>query len=101
MAQASPMEVGVLRLDEKHAIAWISAEAVAEWLPLIRPCNPALNITVWGYCQFVPTYLPTDALLAEGGYEVVNANMYEVNGPGPFAAGLDKAFTRVFSDLLR
>ncbi len=101
LAQASPMEVGVLRLDKKHAVAWLSAEAVAEWLPLIRAVNPALNVTVWGYSQFVPTYLPTDGLLAEGGYEVVNANMYEVNGPGPFASGLDESFRRVFKDLLK
>lgn len=99
LAQASPMEVGVLRLDERHAIAWLSAEAVAEWMPLIRACNPTLNVTLWGYCQFVPTYLPTDALLAEGGYEVINANMYEVNGPGPFASGLDESFSCVFRDL--
>ena len=100
LAKVSPMEVGILRLSEKHAVAWLSAEAVAEWLPLIRACNPSLNTTVWGYCQFVPTYLPTDVLLAQGGYEVINANMYEVNGPGPFASGLDQAFTQMFRNLL-
>jgi neutral ceramidase len=100
LAQASPMEVGVLHLDAKHVIAWFSAEAVAEWLPIIRNCDRALRIVAWGYCQFVPTYLPTDALLAEGGYEVINANIYEVNGPGPFAPGLDITFTSVFCDLL-
>ena len=101
LAQVSPMEVGILRLSQKHAIAWISAEAVAEWMPLIRSINPKLNFIVWGYCQFVPTYLPTDALLAEGGYEVINANMYEVNGPGPFAQGLEEDFIQVFRDLMQ
>jgi neutral ceramidase len=99
LAQVSPMKVGVIYLAKSHAIAWISAEAVAEWMPIIKACDPSLIIGVWGYSQFVPTYLPTDALLAQGGYEVVNANMYEVNGPGPFAPGLDGAFSKVFKKL--
>jgi hypothetical protein len=100
LAQSSPMAVGVLRLGAGHTIIWISAEAVAEWLPIIRECSHEMDIFVWGYSQFVPTYLPTDALLAEEGYEVVNANRYEVNGPGPFAKGLDKSFTGLIRNLL-
>ncbi|MDF1516110.1 MAG: hypothetical protein P1S60_20040, partial [Anaerolineae bacterium] len=100
LAAGSPIEVGVVRLDHRHAVAWISAEAVAEWLPIMRACNSEMAVIAWGYCQFVPTYLPTDALLDEGGYEVDQANRYEMNGPGPFASGLDRAFANVFRDLL-
>jgi hypothetical protein len=101
LAVAEPMEIGVVQVAEGCRAAWISAEPVAEWLDHLRAWMDAPDLTVWGYCQEVSTYLPTDALLTEGGYEVVNANWYSVQGPGPFAKGVDGEVERGFRSLLK
>ena len=94
-----PMEIGLLQLSEVHRVAWFNAEACAEWLPALRQWLDDPALTVLGYCQDVSTYLPTDALLPEGGYEVINANWYHQLGPAPFAAGIDKIVREGFKGL--
>ncbi len=42
---------------------------------------------------------PEDALLPEGGYEVINASWYHQLGPAPFAAGIDKTVREGFKAL--
>lgn len=101
LVAAEPMEIGLVQLAPACRAAWISAEPVAEWLGHLRAWLDDPGLTAWGYCQSVTTYLPTDALLVEGGYEVVNANWYSVQGPGPFAAGLDALVARGFGALAR
>lgn len=100
-ARVVPLEVGLVQLAADHRVAWISAEAVAEWLPRLRRWLDNSALWVCGYTQTVSTYLPVDALLAEGGYEVVASNRYDVHGPGPFAPGLDAGVARVFAELGR
>ncbi len=99
LAVAEPLELGLLRLTRDHLIAWFSAEAVAEWLASLRAWLANDHLIAWGYCQHVPTYLPTDALIDEGGYEVINANWYSTNGPAPFARGIDNAVRQRFTTL--
>jgi hypothetical protein len=89
LSSNEPLEIGLLRLSKAEHIAWISAEAVAEWLGLLRSWLDLAKLTVWGYSQEVSGYLPTDELLTEGGYEVINANWYGVHGPAPFADGVN------------
>lgn len=79
----------MLQLAEGHRVAWLDSETCAEWLPALREWLDDLALGVWGYCQSVSTYLPTDALLTEGGYEVAQANRYHRLGPAPFAPGID------------
>jgi hypothetical protein len=59
------------------------------------------ELTVWGYSQEVSGYLPTDDLLPEGGYEVINANWYGVHGPAPFAQGVNATVREEFEVLAR
>ncbi len=89
--QAVPWQLGLIRLSREHTIAWLSGEAVAEWQGHLRRWLDDERLIVWGYCQQVPAYLPTDELLPEGGYEVVQSNLYSNTGPGPFAPGLNEA----------
>jgi len=86
-----PWDVGLLRLTERHAVAWLAGEPMAEWMPLIRRWVGSGQVAVWGYCQNASGYLPTDALLAEGGYEVTHSNLHYAIGPGPFREGVDAA----------
>ncbi len=92
--RAVPWEIGLLQLAPAHRIAFFSGEVLAEWLPLIRRWLADEQLVAWGYCQDGRGYMPTDALLDEGGYEVLQSNVYNKSGPGPFAKGIDDAVRR-------
>ena len=57
------------------------------------------NLIAWGYCQDGRNYMPTDALIPEGGYEVVSANAYTKAGPGPFQIGINEVTEKTFLEL--
>jgi neutral ceramidase len=99
LPSALPMEIGLLQIAAGHRIAWFNTEAVAEWLPLLRSWLDDPALTVWGYCQEVSTYLPTDELLSEGGYEVIQAPWYDAQGPSPFAPGINVTVRHGFEAL--
>lgn len=98
-ARATPWPVGLMQLTPKHRIAWLAGEAVAEWQGHLRTWLDDPRLAVWGYCQEMPGYLPTDELLPEGGYEVVQANTYSVTGPAPLVAGLNEGMRARYRDL--
>lgn len=97
-SQAVYFDLGLLRLARGHRIAWLAGEPVAEWLGILRQGLGDDALTVWGYCQDVPCYLPCDRLLPEGGYEVVRSRWYNKDGPAPFKAGIDQT---ILSELKR
>lgn len=94
-----PWAVGLIRLAPGHQIAWLANEVLAEWLPLLREWMNDPNLIGWGYCQDGRNYMPTDALIGEGGYEVDRANTYSKYGPGPVAVGINEATRKTFSEL--
>jgi neutral ceramidase len=89
--RATPWEVGLLQLTRERRIAWLAGEVVAEWGPHLRRWLDDEDLIVWGYCQDLPGYLPTDELLPEGGYEVAQSNLNCQTGPAPLAAGVNEA----------
>ncbi len=91
LSRSVPCSIGLIRLDRAHEVAWLSGEPVAEWQGLIRGWLGDDQVVVWGYCQHVSDYIPTDELIAEGGYEVVASNRYAETGPGPFAPSLNSS----------
>lgn len=99
--RAVPWEMGLLELAAEHRIAYFSGEVLGEWLPLVRACLRDQELVAWAYCQDGRGYMPTDALLAEGGYEVLQSNHYNKSGPGPFKKGLDAKVQRAFLSLQR
>ena len=99
--QAVPWAVGLMRLAPGHCIAWLSGEVLAEWLQLLRHCLEDDTLVAWGYCQDGRGYMPTDAIIPQGGYEVIPSNTYNTMGPGPFAVGIDQAGRQAFMDLAR
>jgi len=96
-----PWDVGLVRLTGHHCVAWLAGEPVAEWLPYLRQWLCVDQVLGLGYCQELPGYLPTDALLSEGGYEVLQSSWYRKTGPGPLAQGLDDSLRQRFSALAR
>ncbi len=83
-------QVGLMRWSSDVVVAWLSGEPVAEWQNRVREALDDDGVICWGYCQNVPSYLPTDELIPEGGYEVVQSNFHGQDGPGPFAPGLNQ-----------
>lgn len=98
-ARFFPWSLGLIRLTGEHTIAWLGNEVVAEWLPLLRTYLNDPNLIAWGYCQDGRNYMPTDALIPEGGYEVDSANAYTKAGPGPFQIGIDEVTRKTFIEL--
>jgi hypothetical protein len=49
---------------------------------------------MWGYCQESITYLPTDELLPQGGYEVLECNRARAGSPARFAPGLNETIRK-------
>lgn len=94
-----PWAVGLIRLAPGHTVAWLANEVVAEWLPLLRGWLDDPGLVAWGYCQDGRNYMPTDALIPQGGYEVINANAYTTAGPGPFALGINGVAKKAFEGL--
>ena len=95
-----PWPVGLIQLDRKHLIAYMASEAVAEWRPLIEEVLSTYQLACWAYCQHDHTYLPTDELIADGGYEVDQAPLCTNFWPQPLAPGTDDLIMTSFA-LLR
>lgn len=94
-----PWAVGLLRLAPGHTVAWLANEVVGEWLPLLRAWLGEPHLVGWGYCQDGRTYMPVDALIPEGGYEVDQANTYSKTGPARFAVGINEVTKQMFLEL--
>ncbi len=90
-ALATPWSMGLLQLTHEHWIAFCGGEVVAEWVELLKNYLDKPSLVVWGYCNDCETYLPTDALLEEGGYEVAGCAPNTRTGPGVFKPGIDEA----------
>ena len=87
--RVQPWPIGLIQLGREHLIAYIAAEAVAEWRPHLEKVFSGYQLACWGYCQHEHTYLPTDELIAAGGYEVEQAPLCTNFWPQPMAAGTD------------
>lgn len=93
-AKGDPWPVGLVRLANDQWICLLGGEPCVEWAPKIRSWLDGRNVITWGYCQEGRTYLPTEALLPEGGYEVDECNYTRANTPARFAAGIEEALRR-------
>lgn len=98
---AEPWRVGLVQLAPHLLIAWFAGEPVAEWLGHLQTWLGSSQLIGWGYCQDCCGYIPTDELLPEGGYEVVESNRFTTTGPGSFAPGLNEAARQAFLGLAR
>jgi len=72
-----------------HALALFPGEVFTEYGLALKE-RFLERITTVGYANSAPGYLPTDAALAEGGYEVAEAHRF-YGQRGPFAAGTQDA----------
>ncbi len=87
-----PVEVGFVRLSDQIGFLTVSGEITAEaaenMIEAVR--QPGGTVFLLGYCGYLAAYLPTDAMLPEGGYEALDSQYY-YGMLLPFAPGIDRA----------
>jgi neutral ceramidase len=90
-ARGDVWSVGLIRLAEHQWIVHSAGEPCVEWRAKINEWLAPLKIVTWGYSQEAKSYLPTEELLPEGGYEVLESNQARASTPAPYAPGIEKA----------
>jgi hypothetical protein len=83
-------------LDDKLSVVGISAEVCWEYAALLRSALAGKTIWPVGYIDSVYGYLPTKAMLAEGGYEV-KGFMRSFGIVGEFVADIDEIILKSLS----
>lgn len=89
-----PWPIGLLRFAPGHWMITIAGEPLAEWSEVLQRAMPDQKLVACGYTHGCFGYLPTDALLPEGGYEVDRSPRFLASGPGQPLPGLDAAVTQ-------
>jgi hypothetical protein len=90
-ARGDAWSLGLIRLAANQWVVYSGGEPCVEWRAKISRWLSPLNIVTWGYSQEAKAYLPTEAMLKEGGYEILESNQGRVNTPAPFALGIEQA----------
>lgn len=89
-ARGDAWSLGLIRLAENQWIVHSGGEPCIEWRAKMAQWLAPRKIATWGYCQEARAYLPTESLLPEGGYEVLESNQGRENSPAPFAPGIER-----------
>jgi hypothetical protein len=90
-AQGDAWSLGLIRLAENQWIVHSGGEPCVEWREKISKWLSPLKIVTWGYSQEAKSYLPTESMLPEGGYEVLVSNQARASTPAPYAPGIEAA----------
>jgi neutral ceramidase len=90
-AKGDAWPLGLVRLADDEWICHFAGEPCAEWAGKVKTWLGGRNVVVWGYSQEALAYLPTEAMLPEGGYEVDESNRNRTHTPAPFAPGIENA----------
>jgi neutral ceramidase len=90
-ARGDAWPLGLIRLAENQWVVHSGGEPCVEWRAKMSQWLAPCKIVTWGYSQEGRAYLPTEAMLPEGGYEVLESNQARANTPAPFAPGIEAA----------
>jgi hypothetical protein len=92
------IELMYLRLTPSLEILALSGEPVCEWSPILCPIASDRTL-ITGYASGDATYIPTDTVRAEGGYEV-SGFMPSFGLSGRFIDGLDRIVPSAVREIL-
>ncbi|HOX57233.1 MAG TPA: hypothetical protein P5205_11360 [Candidatus Paceibacterota bacterium] len=90
-ARGDAWPLGLIRLGDNQWIVHSGGEPCIEWRAKMSQWLAPRNLVTWGYTQEARTYLPTESMLPEGGYEVLDSNLGRESTPAPFAIGIERA----------
>jgi len=88
IAASYPAPVQVIRFGEDLVMIGLPGETVVDYALRLRKELPGRRLWIAGYCNEVFTYLPSERVLAEGGYEAGGAMVY-FGIHGPFKPGVE------------
>jgi hypothetical protein len=97
LPEAVPVTVHGLQIGKDLRIIGIEGEAVGELGHLVLDFYGDGITFPLGYSNGAQLYLPTDAMLDEGGYEVVS--YYEYRQPARLAKGIEAILTDALHQL--
>jgi len=83
--------LGLIRLADNQWIVHSGGEPCVEWRGKMSEWLSPLKIVTFGYSQEAKSYLPTESMLLEGGYEVLVSNQARASTPAPYAPGIEAA----------
>jgi len=90
-ARGDAWSLGLVRLADNPWIVHSGGEPCVEWRAKISEWLSPLNIVTFGYSQEAKSYLPTESMLPESGYEVLVSNQARASTPAPYAPGIEAA----------
>ena len=90
-ARGDAWSLGLIRLADSQWVVHSGGEPCVEWRAKISQWLSPLKIVTWGYSQEAKSYLPTESMLPEGGYEVLESNNARASTPAPYAPGIEAA----------
>ena len=93
-SKGDPWSVGLIRLADNQWIVHLAGEPCVEWRAKFSKWLKGKKFVPFGYSQESITYLPTEEMLPEGGYEVDDCNHARSSSPARFGAGLNEAMRK-------
>ena len=96
---AYPCPVQVIRFGEDLSVIALPGEPVVDYALRLRKQFEGRRIWVAGYCNEVFAYLPSERVLAEGGYEAGGAMKY-FGWHGPFKPGVEDRVVALVKKLM-
>lgn len=88
------LHAGIVRLNDDLYIAWLCGEVCYEVKQHVEKAFGDKNVIFIGYCDG-SAYIPDDAMIAEGGYEV-ERSVVEFCLKGKFKPGINRKITDAF-----
>jgi hypothetical protein len=96
---AYPCPIRVVRFGDDLLFIALAGEVVVEYALRLKEEIPSLPVWVAGYCNDVFAYVPTDKILAEGGYEGNTSQVY-FGFHGPWKSGIEETLLRGIHELV-
>ncbi len=91
--------VQVLKFGEDLTLVGLPGETVVDYALRLRGEHRGMRLWVAGYCNEVFAYIPSERVLAEGGYEAAGAMKY-FGFHGPFKPGVEERVVKVVERLI-
>jgi hypothetical protein len=94
-----PYTVMAWRFSDTLAMVFLNGEVVVDYGLRLKREFDQQRLWVNSYSNDVPSYIPSERVLKEGGYEADSSMIYYLK-PGPFAPGLEDKIINAVHDLV-